>query len=88
MKEAIVLPDDGLEIIQSLINKFNPAKSILSSVINHNPVIEELLAATTKFHKLSHLTIIYPVRFTTSINYNDTQCENYKKRNKSPKAIN
>ena len=64
MKEAIVLPDDGLEIIQSLINKFNPAKSILSSVINHNPVIEELLAATTKFHKLSHLT---KVAFTTPV---------------------
>ena len=64
MKEAIVLPDDAPETIQSLINKFNPAKSILSSVINHNPVIEELLAATTKFHKLSHLT---KVAFTTPV---------------------
>jgi type III pantothenate kinase len=69
MKEAIVLPDDGLEIIQSLINKFNPAKSILSSVINHNPVIEELLAATTKFHKLSHLT---KVAFTTPVGKPET----------------
>ena len=69
MKEAIVLPDDGLEIIQSLINKFNPAKSILSSVINHNPVIEELLAATTKFHKRSQLT---KVAFTTPVGKPET----------------
>ena len=56
MKEAQVLPDDSIETIQSLINNFKPGKSILSSVIDHNPLIEELLAATTKFHKLSHLT--------------------------------
>jgi len=69
MKEAIVLPDDAPETIQSLINKFNPAKSILSSVINHNPVIEELLVATTKFHKLSHLT---KVAFTTPVGKPET----------------
>ena len=64
MKEAQVLPDDSIETIQSLINNFKPGKSILSSVIDHNPLIEELLAATTKFHKLSHLT---KVAFTTPV---------------------
>ena len=64
MKEGIVLPDDALETIQSLIKKFQPAKSILSSVIEHNPAIEELLALNTKFHKLSHLTKVY---FTTPV---------------------
>ena len=64
MKEGIVLPDDGLETIQSLIKKFQPAKSILSSVIEHNPTIEELLSVNTKFHKLSHLT---KVHFTTPV---------------------
>jgi type III pantothenate kinase len=69
MKEAQVLPDDSIETIQSLINNFKPGKSILSSVINHNPVIEELLAATTKFHKLSLLT---KVAFTTPVGKPET----------------
>ena len=64
MKEGIVLPDDALETIQSLIKKFQPAKSILSSVIEHNPAIEELLSLNTKFHKLSHQTKVY---FTTPV---------------------
>ena len=69
MKEAQVLPDDSIETIQSLINNFKPGKSILSSVIDHNPLIEELLAATTKFHKLSHLT---KVAFTTPVGKPET----------------
>ena len=64
MKEAIVLKDDSFETIQTLINQFQPTKSILSSVIDHNSAIEELLAAKTKFHKLSHLT---KVAFTTPV---------------------
>jgi type III pantothenate kinase len=64
MKEGIVLPDDAVETIQSLIRKFQPAKSILSSVIEHNPAIEELLSLNTKFHKLNHLTRVY---FTTPV---------------------
>ena len=56
MKEAVVLADDSKETIQALIDKYGPKKSILSSVINHNPEIEELLASRTKFHKLSHNT--------------------------------
>lgn len=69
MKEGIVLPDDALETIQSLIKKFQPAKSILSSVIEHNPAIEELLMVNTKFHKLSHLT---KVLFTTPVGKPET----------------
>ncbi len=69
MKEGIGLPDDAVETIQSLIRKFQPAKSILSSVIEHNPTIEELLAVNTKFHKLSHLT---KVLFTTPVGKPET----------------
>jgi type III pantothenate kinase len=69
MKEGILLPDDAVETIQSLIRKFQPAKSILSSVIEHNPAIEELLALNTKFHKLSHLT---KVLFTTPVGKPET----------------
>jgi type III pantothenate kinase len=64
MKEGIVLPDDTVETIQGLIKKFQPQKSILSSVIDHNLVIEELLTINTKFHKLSYLT---KVSFTTPV---------------------
>ncbi|HMK26933.1 MAG TPA: type III pantothenate kinase [Chitinophagaceae bacterium] len=69
MKEGIVLPDDAVETIQSLIRKFQPAKSILSSVIDHNPAIEELLTLNTKFHKLSHRT---KVLFTTPVGKPET----------------
>lgn len=64
LKEVIALPDDAVETIQSLIRRLQPKKSILSSVIDHNPAIEELLAVNTKFHKLSHLT---KVSFTTPV---------------------
>ena len=56
IKDSITLLDDSPETIQSLINQYHPDKSILSSVIDHNPVIEELLISKTKFHKLGHLT--------------------------------
>ena len=64
LKEIIALPDDAVETIQSLIRRLQPKKSILSSVIDHNPAIEELLSVNTKFHKLSHLT---KVSFTTPV---------------------
>ena len=54
--KAIVMVDDSAEAVQSLIETYKPGKSILSSVVDHNAAIEELLAAKTKFHKLSHLT--------------------------------
>ena len=69
IQEAITLPDDAQETIQPLIAKYKPAKSILSSVIDHNPVLEELLAAASKFHKLSHHT---KVAFTTPVGKPET----------------
>ena len=52
--KVIVLKDDSNETIQSLVNDFRPDKSILSSVIDHNAGMEELLAKHTRFHKLNH----------------------------------
>lgn len=69
MKEAIVLPDDSVETIRALIDRYGPRKSILSSVIDHNPAIEELLAAHTKYHRLSYLT---KVAFTTPVGKPET----------------
>jgi type III pantothenate kinase len=64
IREAIVLADDSRETLQGLIDRFKPAKSILSSVIDHDPVVEDLLTANSRFHKLSHLT---KVSFTTPV---------------------
>jgi type III pantothenate kinase len=67
--EVVVLNDDSAESINALISKYKPAKSILSSVIDHNPAIETALAGATKFHKLSHLT---RVAFTTPVGKPET----------------
>jgi len=60
----IVLPNDETATIQKLLNDHQPQKTILSSVIEHNPEIENVLAAKTVFHKLSHLT---RANFTTPV---------------------
>lgn len=56
LKAVEVLKNDSEEIVHSLVNRYGVTKSILSSVIHHNAEIETLLAATTKFHKLDHLS--------------------------------
>ncbi len=69
LAEAVVLKDDTAETIQQLIEKYKPARSILSSVIDHNPAVDELLAAHSSFHKLSHLTRL---AFTTPVGKPET----------------
>jgi len=54
LTEIRVLENDHDDTIRSLIQQYRPAKSILSSVINHNPAMETLLAEATRFHKLDH----------------------------------
>jgi type III pantothenate kinase len=64
LQEVLVLENDSASTISGLIEKYQPAKSILSSVINHNPEMESLLAAATRFHKLdhrSHIPVTTPV---------------------------
>jgi len=67
--EEIVLPNDEIFTIERLINVYEPQKTILSSVINHNPAIENILASKTKFHKISHLT---KANFTTAVGKPET----------------
>jgi type III pantothenate kinase len=69
LAEVIVLKNDDIETIGSFIKQFEPQKTILSSVINHNPEIENLLASKTKFHKLSHLSTL---PFTTAVGKPET----------------
>jgi type III pantothenate kinase len=67
--QVVVLEEDSAEAINALISKYHPHKSILSSVIDHNPAIETILAGATKFHKLNHLT---KVAFTTPVGKPET----------------
>ena len=53
-KNLELMPDDSLASMQNIINQYQPQKTILSSVIEHSPGIENYLSAQTQFHKLSH----------------------------------
>lgn len=64
-----VLADDSTETLQRLISTYQPRKSILSSVIDHNPEMETLLEANTKFHRLNHET---KLPFTTPVGKPET----------------
>jgi len=64
IKETITIPDGSVGVIKALLDNYHPRKTILSSVVDHDPAIEELLAGASKFHKLSHLT---KVSFTTPV---------------------
>lgn len=67
--EEIILPNDEVFTLERLLNIHQPQKTILSSVVHHNPAIEPLLASRTKFHKLSHLTRI---NFSTPVGKPET----------------
>ena len=54
LKETIILNEDPLRHLQNIIEEYKPSVSILSSVVNHNVQIEELLRTTTQFHKLNN----------------------------------
>lgn len=54
MEDLLMLEDDSVEAIDKLLQQYHPEKTILSSVINHPPEVENVLAANTSFHKLAH----------------------------------
>jgi type III pantothenate kinase len=64
LTDMVELIDDSVGTIQSIIQLHQPHKSILSSVINHNIAIEQVLATYTQFHKLSHLS---KINFTSPV---------------------
>lgn len=69
MKELLVLDNHLPETIQKLMNDFKPTKSILASVIKHNPEIENILDRNTQFHKLGHTS---KLPFTTPVGKPET----------------
>jgi len=64
MKEEVVLENDPVAAVTALLKKYKPARSILSSVIDHDPAIEKILSEHTAFHKLSATT---KINFTTPV---------------------
>ncbi len=64
LKEARILSDARTETVGSLLREWKPDRSILSSVIDHEPAVAELLEKQTKFHLLSHQTLL---NFTTPV---------------------
>lgn len=52
--QEFVLEADPLAGIAAVIEQYKPAYSILSSVVNDMPQVENLLSANTYFHKLTH----------------------------------
>jgi type III pantothenate kinase len=64
LEDVVVLSGETVAVVEDLLEKYTPSKAILSSVINHDPAIETLLASKTKFHKLgaeSKLPVTIPV---------------------------
>ena len=64
LTQEFILADDSNETINEIINRYQPQKTILSSVVTHNPEIETMLANASAFHKLSHLS---KINFTTAV---------------------
>jgi type III pantothenate kinase len=51
-----VLESGDAAELRQVIEKYKPERTILSSVVEHEPEIEEILATNSAFHKLSHLS--------------------------------
>lgn len=64
-----VLENDGIEKTTELITKFHPERSILSSVVHHDPRLEALLMQNTRFHRLNHLS---KLNFTVAVGKPET----------------
>lgn len=64
LEDVILLEDTGVVAISAVMQKHQPDKTILSSVIDHEPEVESVLAAGSKLHVLSHLT---KLPFTTPV---------------------
>jgi len=58
IREIVVLTDDNRETIEELMLRVKPQFTILSSVVNHQPIAEEVMKRHSHFHKLSHETKI------------------------------
>ena len=67
--DEIILPDDSNVTISSILDRYNPGCTMLSSVINHRSELEAELAARGNFHKLDHRT---KLNFSTPVGKPET----------------
>ncbi len=67
--EIILLDNDNDDTIEGLINKYQPQKTILSSVMEHNINVEKILSASSRFNNLSAKT---KLPFITPVNKPET----------------
>jgi type III pantothenate kinase len=67
--DVFVLENDSETTIAHLIDQYRPQYSILASVIDHHPSVEERLKASTKFHRL---TVESKLPFTTPVGKPET----------------
>lgn len=54
IKELFVLQGSGVDDLKNIIEQQQPQHSILSSVVNHDAAVEEILQQHTRFHQLSN----------------------------------
>ena len=69
LEEVVALQNDSIDTVHALMDRVQPQKTILSSVINHDAQIEALLSAKSDFHKLNHLS---KLPFTTPVGKPET----------------
>ena len=69
LTEEFVLDDDQPSAMLMALQNYQPQRSILSSVVHHNPELEAVLMQHTAFHKLSHLS---KLPFTTPVGKPET----------------
>jgi len=69
LEEVVALQNDSIDAVHALMDRVQPQKTILSSVINHDAQIEALLSAKSDFHKLNHLS---KLPFTTPVGKPET----------------
>jgi type III pantothenate kinase len=56
LKEVVVLQENVTTHLKEILQQYQPQHSILSSVINHDSAVEDLLQEATQYHRLSHLS--------------------------------
>ncbi len=64
LQQVVVLPTDATNTIAELLQQYQPSYSIVSSVVHHQPEINDLLAAHTQLHQLSYQSLL---PFTTPV---------------------
>jgi type III pantothenate kinase len=69
LRLTAVVTEDSVAEIENLLDKYQPQKTILSSVIHHNEAIEAVLERRTSFHKLSFRSLL---PFTTPVGKPET----------------